>query len=123
MFEKLMHWMQANNVLPNISDTERQALEAGDVWIDGEFFGGRPDFRRMLDARYGRLSAEEQAFMDGPVNELLSRADCNDIALSRRVPHRPDLVFAAGGLLEGLHGGLDRVGLHVADGLILVELA
>jgi len=86
MFEKLMHWMQANNVLPNISDTERQALEAGDVWIDGEFFGGRPDFRRMLDARYGRLSAEEQAFMDGPVNELLSRADCNEIALSRRVP-------------------------------------
>ncbi|MES1932605.1 acyl-CoA dehydrogenase [Salinisphaera shabanensis T35B1] len=86
MFEKLMHWMQANNVLPRISDTERQALEAGDVWIDGEFFSGHPDFKRMLDARYGRLSAEEQAFMDGPVNELLSRADCNEIALSRRVP-------------------------------------
>lgn len=86
MFDKLMHWMQANNVLPRISDTERQALEAGDVWIDGEFFGGHPDFAKMLDARYGELSPEEQAFMDGPVNELLSRADCNEIALSRRVP-------------------------------------
>lgn len=86
MFEKLMHWMQANHVLPRISDTERQALEAGDVWIDGEFFAGNPDFKRMLGSRYGRLSDEEQAFMDGPVNELLSRADCNEIALSRRVP-------------------------------------
>lgn len=86
MFEKLMHWMQANNVLPKISDTERQALEAGDVWIDGEFFGGHPNFAAMLESRYGQLSAEEQAFMDGPVNELLSRADCNEIALSRRVP-------------------------------------
>ena len=86
MFEKLMKWMQANNVLPRISDTERQALEAGDVWIDGEFFSGHPNFKRMLESRYGHLSDEEQAFMDGPVNELLSRADCNAIALSRRVP-------------------------------------
>ncbi len=86
MFEKLMHWMQANDVLPKISDTERQALEAGDVWIDGQFFSGHPDFAQMLESRYGRLTAEEQAFMDGPVNDLLSRADCNDIALSRRVP-------------------------------------
>ncbi len=86
MFSSLMHWMQANNVLPRISDTERQALEAGDVWIDGEFFGGHPDFKAMLDTRYGRLSDEEQAFMDGPVNALLARADCNEIALTRRVP-------------------------------------
>jgi acyl-CoA dehydrogenase len=86
MFAKLMRWMQDNEVLPKISDTERQALEAGDVWIDGEFFGGHPNFATMLESRYGKLSAEEQAFMDGPVNELLSRADCNEIALSRRVP-------------------------------------
>lgn len=86
MFEKLMKWMQANEVLPKISDTERQALEAGDVWIDGQFFGGHPDFAEMLESRYGRLSEEEQAFMDGPVNELLSKADCNEIALTRRVP-------------------------------------
>jgi len=86
MFAKLMRWMQDNEVLPKISDTERQALEAGDVWIDGEFFGGHPNFATMLESRYGKLSAEEQAFMDGPVNDLLSRADCNEIALSRRVP-------------------------------------
>lgn len=86
MFDKLMHWMQANEVLPRISDTERQALEAGDVWIDGQFFSGKPDFNTMLEARYGRLSEAEQAFMDGPVEELLRRADCNEIADTRRVP-------------------------------------
>ncbi|ROO27783.1 acyl-CoA dehydrogenase [Salinisphaera orenii MK-B5] len=97
MFTALMHWMQANDVLPRISDTERQALEAGNVWVDGQFFSGKPDFAAMLDARYGRLSAEEQAFMDGPVEELLSRADCNEIALTRRVPdHIIEFMAEAG---------------------------
>lgn len=94
MFAKLMHWMQINQVLPAISDTERQALEAGDVWIDGEFFGGKPDFDRMLAASYHRLSDEEQAFMDGPVAELLNRADAYAIARTRELP-KPILDFMA----------------------------
>jgi len=40
MFGLLMNWMKANKILPQISDTERQALEAGQVWIDGGFFAG-----------------------------------------------------------------------------------
>ena len=71
MFGLMMKWMQANKILPQISDTERQALEAGTVWIDGEFFGGNPDFSKMLAEPYTKLSAEEQAFLDGPVEELL----------------------------------------------------
>ena len=86
MFRSLMHWMQANQVLPKISDTERQALEAGDVWIDGDWFKGRLDFDHLLESRYGELAPEEQAFMDGPVEELLRQADCNAISETRRVP-------------------------------------
>jgi len=58
-------------VLPGISDTERQALEAGDVWWDAELLSGRPDWNRLISEipAYG-LSAEEQAFIDGPVAEL-----------------------------------------------------
>ena len=41
MFNRMMNWMRDNKILPQISDTERQALEAGDVWIDGQFFGGK----------------------------------------------------------------------------------
>jgi hypothetical protein len=46
MFNLLMNWMRDNKILPQISDTERQALEAGDVWIDGQFFGGKVDFEK-----------------------------------------------------------------------------
>jgi acyl-CoA dehydrogenase len=66
----LMALLKKLNVLPAISETERVALEAGTTWVDAEFFSGKPDFERILDERYGKLSDKEQAFVDGPVNEL-----------------------------------------------------
>ncbi|MDZ7826642.1 MAG: hypothetical protein U5R48_12200 [Gammaproteobacteria bacterium] len=71
MFAQLMNFMRSRGMLPRISDTERQALEAGTVWIDGEIFSGRPDFRRILSEPYDRLPAEEQAFLDGPAGAAL----------------------------------------------------
>jgi len=86
MFGALMKWMQANKILPQVSDTERQALEAGQVWADGEFFAGNPDFRKMLAYSYHRLTPEEQAFLDGPVEQLLDMADGHALARSEDVP-------------------------------------
>ena len=86
MFATLMNWMKANQILPRISDTERQALEAGTVWIDGEFFRGNPDFNKMLQDPYSALSEEEQAFLDGPVETLLKMIDPYTISRTRRVP-------------------------------------
>ncbi|HEU0264401.1 MAG TPA: acyl-CoA dehydrogenase, partial [Geobacterales bacterium] len=57
-------------LLPPMSATEREALEAGTVWWDKEFFSGRPNWRRMLAEPAATLSPEEQAFVDGPVEEL-----------------------------------------------------
>jgi len=57
-------------VLPPLSDTEREALEAGSVWWDGELFSGRPDWNKLLSYPPPKLSIEEQAFLDGPVEEL-----------------------------------------------------
>ncbi|MEE8343613.1 MAG: acyl-CoA dehydrogenase, partial [Gammaproteobacteria bacterium] len=62
-------------MIPTMSDTEREALEAGTVGWDAELFSGRPDWRRLLDTPPARLSEEEQAFLDGPVEELCSRLD------------------------------------------------
>lgn len=64
----LFHWF--SKVLPPLSDTEREALEAGTVWWDGEIFTGRPDWNRLHSYPQPTLSAEEQAFLDGPVEEL-----------------------------------------------------
>lgn len=86
MFKALMKWMQANKILPQISDTERQALEAGSVWIDGQFFAGKADFEKILAEPYGQLSAEEQAFLDGPCNELLAMFNRYDVQRSKRIP-------------------------------------
>ncbi len=62
-------------VLPPMSDTEREALEAGSVWWDGELFSGRPDWNKLLHQPAPRLSPEERAFIDGPLDELCRRLD------------------------------------------------
>src|SRR6185437_2911599 len=53
-------------LLPPMSQTEREALEAGTVWWDGELFTGAPQWSHLLSAKAPRLSTEEQAFLDGP---------------------------------------------------------
>ncbi|AHE98048.1 acyl-CoA dehydrogenase [Thioalkalivibrio paradoxus ARh 1] len=62
-------------VLPRLSPTERQALEAGTVGWDGELFSGRPDWERLLAVPPPRLQPEEQAFLDGPVDTLCRMLD------------------------------------------------
>ncbi|MDR3419499.1 MAG: acyl-CoA dehydrogenase [Nevskia sp.] len=86
MFGFLLNQMKARKVLPQISDTERQALEAGAVWIDGGFFSGSPDFKKILAEAYNKLPAEEQAFLDGPVEELCRMVDRYQIGRTKRMP-------------------------------------
>ena len=57
-------------LMPPMSQTEREALEAGTVWWDGELFSGRPNWRRLLDAPRPALSPEEQRFLDDEVATL-----------------------------------------------------
>ena len=57
-------------LLPQMSQTEQEALEAGTVWWDGDLFSGKPDWNKLLDFPAPKLTAEEQAFIDGPTVEL-----------------------------------------------------
>jgi acyl-CoA dehydrogenase len=70
-------------LLPPMSDTEREALEAGTVWWEGELFTGNPDWRKLRGAAPPRLSDEEQAFLDGPVETLCAMLDDFDITHRR----------------------------------------
>lgn len=63
------------SLMPAMSDTERQAIEAGTVWWDAELFGGYPNWKRLFDVPAPKISAEEQTFIDGPVNELCRMVD------------------------------------------------
>lgn len=62
-------------IMPRLSETEREALEAGTVWWDAELFSGRPNWKKLLATPAPTLTAEEQAFLDGPVNELCGMLD------------------------------------------------
>lgn len=62
-------------VLPPMSSTEREAIEAGTVWWDGELFSGAPDWNKLLAVPAAKLSDEEQRFLDGPVEELCGMVD------------------------------------------------
>jgi acyl-CoA dehydrogenase len=62
-------------ILPDMSSTEKEAIDAGTVWWDGDLFSGRPDWERLLATPTPRLSAEEQAFVDGPVEEACAMAN------------------------------------------------
>jgi acyl-CoA dehydrogenase len=86
MFAILLEKIKAARLLPRISDTERQALEAGSVWVDGQLFSGNPDFLKIMAETYPELSREEQAFIDGPVEELLHRVDRWQLRQTRRIP-------------------------------------
>ena len=63
------------NILPQMSETERDALEAGTVWWEGELFQGNPDWSKLLAYPVPKLTAEEQSFMDKEVEEVCALVD------------------------------------------------
>jgi acyl-CoA dehydrogenase len=73
-------------VMPSISETERTAIESGSVWAEAELFSGKPDFRKLMNEPYPALTREEQAFLDGPVNELCSVVDDWEVWERRELP-------------------------------------
>lgn len=66
---------EAKRALPSLSDTEREALEAGGTWWDAELFSGDPDWRQLRETEPPRLSDEEHAFLDGPVQAPCAMID------------------------------------------------
>lgn len=57
-------------VSPEMSTTEQEAIDAGTVWWDGDLFSGKPDWNKLHSVAQPRLSAEEQAFLDGPCEQV-----------------------------------------------------
>ena len=79
-------------MLPQMSDTEREALEAGSVWWDGELFTGLPNWDRLMRMPAPRLTDEEQAFIDGPTETLCRMLD--DWQISHELGDMPPEIWA-----------------------------
>jgi len=71
----LMGFLKKAGILPSISRTEREALDAGTVWLEGELFSGKPDLQTLLDVESPELDEAELAFLNGPVEELCAMTD------------------------------------------------
>ena len=72
--------------IPQISATERTALEAGVVWVEKDLFSGKPDFKSILKEPYAQLSEEEKKFVAGPVEELCAMCEPYKIWKNKEVP-------------------------------------
>ncbi|HEY1077051.1 MAG TPA: acyl-CoA dehydrogenase [Fontimonas sp.] len=79
-------------VLPEMSSTEREALEAGDTWWEAELFRGRPDWKQLLDFKYTALTPEEQAFLDNECETLCKM--CDDWRIEFEHKDLPEEVWA-----------------------------
>lgn len=73
-------------VLPPISITEQEALEAGDVWLESSIYCGKPDMQALRDVPTAKLSADEQAFLDGPVQQVLEMVDDFALQSEKHIP-------------------------------------
>ncbi|MES1928673.1 acyl-CoA dehydrogenase [Salinisphaera dokdonensis CL-ES53] len=62
-------------ILPEMGATEKEALEAGDVWWEAEMFRGRPDWNQLLDFKLTQLTDQEQAFLDNETEQLCAMID------------------------------------------------
>jgi acyl-CoA dehydrogenase len=86
----VLSWFRS--VLPPMSSTEKAAIDAGTTWWDADVFSGSPDWNKLLEIPAAHLSDEEQAFIDGPVDELCAMLD--DWQINHEIDDLPQPVWS-----------------------------
>jgi acyl-CoA dehydrogenase len=79
-------------VMPPMSRTEKEAIDAGTTWWEGDLFRGKPDWEKLHNYPQPKLTAEEQAFIDGPVEEACRLA--NDYQITHELADLPPELWA-----------------------------
>ncbi len=119
----LLGWFR--RTLPALSETEQAALDAGTVWWDAELFSGDPDWLRLLHAPRASLTAEEQAFLDGPVEQLCAMLDEWQIQQDRDLPEEVWAFLKRhrffGMIIDKAYGGLEFSPL--ANSAVVMKIA
>ena len=76
IFSKPLIWIVRKlDILPDISPTEKEALDAGVVWYEKEIFSGKPSIKNLLKIKYPKLTKEEKDFLNGPVEKFCNMVD------------------------------------------------
>jgi acyl-CoA dehydrogenase len=120
----LFTWYKS--VLPPISETEQEAIDAGTVWWEGDLFSGDPDWEKLLSSGKAVLTEEEQSFLDGPVEELCKMVQPWEVHFSTAnipvevVNHIHENLFL-GMIIPKEYGGLDLSA--VAQAAVLTKIS
>jgi len=113
-------------MLPPLSDTEKEAIDAGTVWWDGQLFSGNPDWKSLIKIEKPGLSEEEQAFLDGPVVDLCRMSDAWKINHDWRVIPEHIINFVRengflGMIIPKEYGGLEFSAVAQSEVLIKIS--
>ncbi len=84
--DRILAFFRKSGFMPAISETERAAIAAGTVWLDGELFSGRPSLHALANAPYPDLTAAELAFLEGPVAAVCAMTDDWRVHQERDLP-------------------------------------
>jgi len=121
----LMKVITALGLIPKVSDTEQAALDAGQVWIEGDFFRGRPDFAKLMKESYPELSREERDYIEGPIDQLCAMLDEWKIFQDREIPQKVwdfmKKIKIFGMIIPKEYGGLDFSALAHSE--VIMKLA
>ncbi|WP_133406826.1 acyl-CoA dehydrogenase FadE [Parashewanella tropica] len=78
-------------IMPEMSSTEKEAIEAGTTWWEADLFSGAPNWKKLHNYASVRLTPEEQAFLDGPVEEVCGMV--NQHMVSHELTDLPEHVW------------------------------
>ena len=104
-------YAKIRGILPRVSATEQEALDAGTIGFDAQIFSGQPDWAKLRAVPPITLTDEEKAFIDGPTDEFCRLI--NDWVIRHDLHEIPEHIwdFAKkhgflGMLISKEHGGL-----------------
>lgn len=121
----ILSFIRNKNLLPQISLTEEIALNAGNIWVESEFFSGKPNFIRILKEPYSEITDAEQAFINTEVEELCDMVtDWQINELKDLPPHVWDYIRQKkffGMIIPKSYGGLEFS--PIAQSKIVAKLA
>jgi len=78
-------------IMPEMSSTEQEAIDAGNTWFDADLFRGDPDWKKLHNYPRPRLSTQEQVFLDGPVEQVCSMV--NDWHITHEIADLPPEIW------------------------------
>ena len=87
--EKLLRAFK--KIMPEMSTTEKEALNAGTTWFEAELFKGDPNWQKLHKFPQPRLTLEEQEFLDGPVEEVCRMTD--DWEITHELADLPEHIW------------------------------